>query len=194
MAWGTFQSDFAPRSASHAGRLGRGPREVAKAGSRGAAARGSASAWGGAGGACSTRHLAPQPPRRKRDAIDLLDTLTRGRESSRRQAWAAAYQLLARADQATPLGVEDLDSPAAPSGTRTGAGWSLTRPGSCSPSWERHRTSPGSTRSAHAPRQSASRGQRRASCRYSAWSHRQNQQGHRHRAVRERENDRPARE
>jgi hypothetical protein len=41
--------------------------------------------------------------------MDLLDELTRGRESYRRQAWTAAYQALARADQATPLAVEDLE-------------------------------------------------------------------------------------
>ena len=41
--------------------------------------------------------------------MDLLDELTRGRESYRRQAWAAAYQSLSLADQATPLEVEDLE-------------------------------------------------------------------------------------
>jgi ATP/maltotriose-dependent transcriptional regulator MalT len=41
--------------------------------------------------------------------MDLLDTLTRGRESYRQRAWAAAYQLLSLADQATPLAVEDLE-------------------------------------------------------------------------------------
>jgi DNA-binding CsgD family transcriptional regulator len=41
--------------------------------------------------------------------MDLLDALTHGRESYRRQAWAAAYQSLAQADQATLLEVEDLE-------------------------------------------------------------------------------------
>jgi hypothetical protein len=41
--------------------------------------------------------------------MDLLDELKRGRESYRRQAWAAAYQLLLRADQAALLDVEDLE-------------------------------------------------------------------------------------
>ena len=41
--------------------------------------------------------------------MDLLDELTLGRESYRRQAWAAAYQALSQADQTTPLGVEDLE-------------------------------------------------------------------------------------
>jgi DNA-binding CsgD family transcriptional regulator len=41
--------------------------------------------------------------------MDLLDTLNHGRESYRRRAWAAAYQSLSLADQATPLGVEDLE-------------------------------------------------------------------------------------
>jgi hypothetical protein len=41
--------------------------------------------------------------------MELLDTLKHGRESYRRRAWAAAYQSLARADQATPMEVEDLE-------------------------------------------------------------------------------------
>jgi len=41
--------------------------------------------------------------------MDLLDTLKQGRESYRRRAWAAAYQLLTLADQATSLGSEDLE-------------------------------------------------------------------------------------
>jgi tetratricopeptide (TPR) repeat protein len=41
--------------------------------------------------------------------MDLLDELERGRESYQRQAWASAYQSLSLADQATPLGVEDLE-------------------------------------------------------------------------------------
>jgi hypothetical protein len=43
-------------------------------------------------------------------------------------------------------------------GTRRGAGWSSTRPGPCSHSWERRRTSPGSTRSVNAPRRGTPRG------------------------------------
>ena len=39
----------------------------------------------------------------------LLDELERGRESYGRRAWADAYQSLSRADQAAPLGVEDLE-------------------------------------------------------------------------------------
>ena len=41
--------------------------------------------------------------------MDLLDELIQGRESYRRQAWAAAYQSLSQADQATLLEVEDLE-------------------------------------------------------------------------------------
>jgi DNA-binding CsgD family transcriptional regulator len=41
--------------------------------------------------------------------MDLLDELTRGRESYRQRAWAAAYQSLSLADQATLLAVEDLE-------------------------------------------------------------------------------------
>jgi ATP/maltotriose-dependent transcriptional regulator MalT len=41
--------------------------------------------------------------------MDQLDTLQRGRESYRQRAWAAAYQLLSLADQATPLVVKDLE-------------------------------------------------------------------------------------
>ena len=41
--------------------------------------------------------------------MDLLDELTLGRESYRRQAWTAAYQALSQADQVTLLEVEDLE-------------------------------------------------------------------------------------
>jgi DNA-binding NarL/FixJ family response regulator len=41
--------------------------------------------------------------------MDLLNELIQGRESYRRQAWAAAYQSLSQADQATRLEVEDLE-------------------------------------------------------------------------------------
>jgi DNA-binding CsgD family transcriptional regulator len=41
--------------------------------------------------------------------MDLLDELQQGRESYRQRAWAVAYRLLSLADQATPLGGEDLE-------------------------------------------------------------------------------------
>jgi DNA-binding CsgD family transcriptional regulator len=41
--------------------------------------------------------------------MDLLDELTRGRKSYQRQAWAAAYQSLSQADQATILDGDDLE-------------------------------------------------------------------------------------
>lgn len=41
--------------------------------------------------------------------MDVLDRLKRGRESYGRRAWGDAYQSLSLADQATPLGVEDLE-------------------------------------------------------------------------------------
>jgi len=41
--------------------------------------------------------------------MDLLDELTRGRESYQRQAWAAAYQSLSQAAQATILDGDDLE-------------------------------------------------------------------------------------
>lgn len=65
--------------------------------------------WAAQGESCGTRHLAPQPTQGKRDTVDLLNELIQGRESYRRQAWAAAYQSLAQADQATLLDVEDLE-------------------------------------------------------------------------------------
>ena len=55
------------------------------------------------------RALAPPPTQGTRDTMDLYDELTRGRESYRRQAWAAAYQALAQADQATLLAGEALE-------------------------------------------------------------------------------------
>lgn len=39
----------------------------------------------------------------------MADKLSQGRESYRRRAWGDAYQSLSLADQATPLGVEDLE-------------------------------------------------------------------------------------
>jgi DNA-binding CsgD family transcriptional regulator len=39
----------------------------------------------------------------------MVDTLTQGRESYRRRAWGDAYRSLSLTDQATPLGVEDLE-------------------------------------------------------------------------------------
>jgi hypothetical protein len=42
--------------------------------------------------------------------MDVLDKLKRGRESYGRRAWGDAYESLSLADQATPLGVEDLES------------------------------------------------------------------------------------
>jgi DNA-binding CsgD family transcriptional regulator len=39
----------------------------------------------------------------------MVDTLKKGRESYRRRAWGDAYQSLSLTDQATPLGVEDLE-------------------------------------------------------------------------------------
>jgi ATP/maltotriose-dependent transcriptional regulator MalT len=41
--------------------------------------------------------------------VSAVDELERGRESYARRAWSDAYESLARADQATPLGVEDLE-------------------------------------------------------------------------------------
>ena len=42
-------------------------------------------------------------------AARLLDELERGRECFRRRAWAGAYELLCLADEAAPLGPEDLE-------------------------------------------------------------------------------------
>lgn len=39
----------------------------------------------------------------------MVEPLKRGREAYRRQAWRDAYQALSLADQATPLGIEDLE-------------------------------------------------------------------------------------
>ncbi|HEX5975210.1 MAG TPA: hypothetical protein VFY57_08635, partial [Rubrobacteraceae bacterium] len=41
--------------------------------------------------------------------VDVIDELERGRKSYAGRAWAAAYELLSRADQVTPLGAEDLE-------------------------------------------------------------------------------------
>ena len=41
--------------------------------------------------------------------VDAIDELSRGREFYTRRAWVGAYQSLSRADQATPLGAEDLE-------------------------------------------------------------------------------------
>jgi hypothetical protein len=41
--------------------------------------------------------------------VDAIEELGRGRESYARRAWMDAYQLLSRADQAAPLGAEDLE-------------------------------------------------------------------------------------
>jgi ATP/maltotriose-dependent transcriptional regulator MalT len=41
--------------------------------------------------------------------VDAIEELGRGRESYARQAWMDAYQSLLHADQAVPLGVEDLE-------------------------------------------------------------------------------------
>jgi DNA-binding CsgD family transcriptional regulator len=41
--------------------------------------------------------------------LDVLDALTRGRESYGRRAWAEAYESLSLADRAAPLGAEDLE-------------------------------------------------------------------------------------
>jgi hypothetical protein len=41
--------------------------------------------------------------------VDAADELERGRESYVRRAWMDAYESLSRADQAAPLGVEDLE-------------------------------------------------------------------------------------
>jgi DNA-binding CsgD family transcriptional regulator len=42
--------------------------------------------------------------------MDMLDKLNRGRESYGRRAWGDAYESFSLADQATPLGVEDLEN------------------------------------------------------------------------------------
>jgi hypothetical protein len=39
----------------------------------------------------------------------MVDKLKEGRESYQRRAWGDAYQSLSLTDQATPLGVEDLE-------------------------------------------------------------------------------------
>ena len=41
--------------------------------------------------------------------MDALDELERGRKCYERRAWADAYESLSRADQAAPLGGEDLE-------------------------------------------------------------------------------------
>jgi hypothetical protein len=41
--------------------------------------------------------------------VDVPDDLKWGRESYMRRAWMDAYESLSRADQASPLGTEDLD-------------------------------------------------------------------------------------
>jgi ATP/maltotriose-dependent transcriptional regulator MalT len=41
--------------------------------------------------------------------VDAIDELSRGREFYARRAWVDAYQSLSRADQAAPLGAEDLE-------------------------------------------------------------------------------------
>jgi hypothetical protein len=41
--------------------------------------------------------------------VDDPDELERGRESYMRRAWMDAYESLSRADQASPLGTEDLE-------------------------------------------------------------------------------------
>ncbi len=41
--------------------------------------------------------------------VDAIDELRRGRESYARRAWMDAYKSLSHADQATPLGAEDLE-------------------------------------------------------------------------------------
>jgi len=41
--------------------------------------------------------------------LDVLDTLVQGRESYQRRAWTEAYRSLSLADQASPLGAEDLE-------------------------------------------------------------------------------------
>ena len=41
--------------------------------------------------------------------VDAIDELERGRESYARRAWLDAYTSLSRADQASPLGAEDLE-------------------------------------------------------------------------------------
>jgi DNA-binding CsgD family transcriptional regulator len=41
--------------------------------------------------------------------VDAIDELGRGRESYARRAWMDAYRSLSRADQASPLGAEDLE-------------------------------------------------------------------------------------
>lgn len=41
--------------------------------------------------------------------VSVLDELKQGRESYRRRAWGDAYQSFSLADQATPLGIEDLE-------------------------------------------------------------------------------------
>ena len=41
--------------------------------------------------------------------VDAIDELERGRESYARRAWMDAYKSLSRADQAAPLGAEDLE-------------------------------------------------------------------------------------
>ena len=41
--------------------------------------------------------------------VDATDELKRGRESYARRAWMDAYKSLSQADQAAPLGVEDLE-------------------------------------------------------------------------------------
>ena len=41
--------------------------------------------------------------------VDVTDELGRGREAYARRAWMDAYESLSRADQASPLGAEDLE-------------------------------------------------------------------------------------
>jgi hypothetical protein len=41
--------------------------------------------------------------------VDAIEEVGRGRESYARQAWMDAYKSLSHADQAAPLGAEDLE-------------------------------------------------------------------------------------
>jgi hypothetical protein len=41
--------------------------------------------------------------------VDVIDELERGHESYAERAWLDAYKSLSRADQASPLGAEDLE-------------------------------------------------------------------------------------
>ena len=65
--------------------------------------------WAVKGDRAAHTILPPKPTQGKGNTMDLYDELTRGRESYRRQAWAAAYQSLSYADQATLLEGEDLE-------------------------------------------------------------------------------------